>query len=132
MSWARLPGQTGGGNKYRNEKAVVDGIIFQSKKEARRYSQLRLLERAGEITDLERQVDFELIPLQREPDTTGPKGGIKKGHVIEKAVVYRADFVYTDRSGEKVVEDAKGFRTPEYVIKRKLMLYRYGIRIKEV
>ena len=131
MSWGRLPGKPGGA-KYGNEKAVVDGMAFDSRREARRWSQLRLLEKAGEISNLERQVDFELIPVQREPDSKGPMGGIIRGHVIEKAVVYRADFVYKDKDGAQVVEDAKGFRTPEYVLKRKLMLYVHGIRIKEV
>ena len=91
-----------------------------------------LLERVGEIKDLKRQVKFELIPAQREPDTIGKRGGIHKGKVIENAVNYVADFVYTDcRSGEQVVEDSKGMRTKDYIIKRKLMIYRHGIRILE-
>lgn len=91
-----------------------------------------LLERAGEIKDLKRQVKFELIPSQREPDTIGKRGGVHKGKVIENAVNYIADFVYTDcRSGVQVVEDSKGMRTKDYIIKRKLMLYRHGIRILE-
>lgn len=101
-------------NKYGNKKVTVDGIEFDSKKEARRYSELKLLERAGEIQDLQLQVKFELIPKQ-------------KG---ERACNYIADFVYTE-NGQTVVEDTKGFKTPEYIIKRKLMLERYGIRIKE-
>ena len=91
-----------------------------------------MLERTGEIKDLKRQVKFELIPAQREPDTIGKRGGIHKGKVIENAVNYVADFVYTDCcSGVQVVEDAKGMRTKDYIIKRKLMLYRHGIKILE-
>ena len=91
-----------------------------------------MLERAGEIKDLKRQVKFELLPAQREPDTIGKRGGIHKGKVIENAVNYIADFVYTDcRSGKQVVEDSKGMRTKDYIIKRKLMLYIHGIRIFE-
>ena len=91
-----------------------------------------LLQKAGEIKDLERQVKFELIPTQREPDTIGKRGGIHKGKVIENGVSYVADFVYTDcRSGKTVVEDSKGMRTKDYIIKRKLMLWIHGIRIFE-
>ena len=91
-----------------------------------------MLERVGEIKDLKRQVKFELVPTQREPDTIGKRGGIHKGKVIESGINYVADFVYTDcRSGEQVVEDAKGMRTEKYIIKRKLMLWIHGIRILE-
>lgn len=117
--------------KYKNKKVSVDGILFDSKKEARRYTELKLLERAGKISKLALQVPFELIPTQREPDTIGRNGGTYKGKVIERAVVYKADFTYW-QGNEFVVEDTKGFRTPEYVIKRKLMLYIHGVRIKEI
>lgn len=90
-----------------------------------------MLEQAGEIRDLKRQVKFELIPAQFEPDTLTKTGKPKRGKCIERAVCYYADFVYTE-NGETVVEDAKGIRTDTYKIKRKLMLYKYGIRIKEV
>ena len=103
-------------NKYRNEKITADGITFDSKKEYYRYCELKLMERAGQIADIRRQVKFELIPKQDG----------------ERPVNYIADFVYKDGSGETVVEDTKGIRTPEYIIKRKLMMYRYGIKIKEV
>ena len=73
---------------------------------------------------------FVLLPTQKGPDTIGPKGGVKPGKVLERELAYIADFVYTE-NGEKVVEDVKGFRTPEYRIKRKLMLYSHGVRIKE-
>ena len=90
-----------------------------------------MMQRAGQITGLRCQVPFRLIPTQREPDIIGPRGGRKLGKVIEHGVVYVADFVYF-RNGEQVVEDAKGFRTKDYIIKRKLMLWVHGIRIKEV
>ena len=108
-------------------------MVFDSKREARRDTQLRLLEAAGEIKDLQRQVKFELIPPQREPDRTGPRGGIIRGKTIERAVDYIADFVYTDaKTGETIIEDTKGMRTKDYIIKRKLMLYIHGIRIREI
>lgn len=108
--------------KYNNKKITVDGQIFDSKKEANRYKELRLLEKAGAIKDLRMQVKFTLIPAQRDEAT---------GKVVERECSYKADFVY-DEDGKAVVEDVKGFRTKEYIIKRKLMLYQYGIRIREV
>lgn len=121
--------------KYGNKKITVNGQVFDSKKEYKRYCDLSLLERAGEITNLQRQVPFLLIPEQRAPSTEVYKKGSragqpKPGPVLERKVVYIADFVYQE-NGETVVEDAKGMRTKEYIIKRKLLLYRYGIRIKE-
>lgn len=107
-------------NKYGNRKTIIDGIVFDSQKEATRWSELRLLERAGEIQNLQRQVPFVLIPKQ-----------VRDGKTIERPVVYKADFVYTEK-GEEVVEDTKGVKTKEYILKRKLMLWQYGIQIKEV
>lgn len=108
--------------KYNNKKVTVNGQVFDSKKEASRYKELLLLEKAGAIKDLRMQVKFTLIPAQRDEAT---------GKVVERECSYKADFVYSE--GEKtVVEDVKGFRTKEYIIKRKLMLWRYGIRIREV
>ena len=125
-------------SKYHSKRTIYDGIVFASAKEARRWQDLKLMEAAGEISGLDRQVKFLLIPAQREK-TTGTyyrgkrRGQPKPGRVIEKECSYYADFVYTDRrSGEKVVEDTKGVRTEAYKIKRKLMLYVHGIRIKEV
>ena len=118
-------------SKYHSQKVVADGEVFDSRKECRRWQELKLLEKAGEITDLRRQVSFEIIPDQREPDRIGPRGGRKKGRIIERKAVYIADFVYNDRSGQEVVEDCKGMRTKDYIIKRKLILFRFGIRIKE-
>lgn len=107
--------------KYGNRKTVVDGITFDSMKEATRYSELRLLLRAGEIFDLQRQVPFTLIPKQ-----------VRDGKVVERPCVYKADFVYKDKDGTEIVEDTKGMRTKEYVIKRKLMLWQFGIVVREV
>lgn len=118
-------------NKYQAQKCEFNGEKFDSRKELSRFLELRLLERSSEITDLRRQVKFELIPTQREPDTYGPRGGVIKGKVIEHGVSYVADFTYM-QGGELVVEDTKGMRTKEYVIKRKMMLYFHGIRIKEI
>lgn len=123
-------------NKYGNRKTVVNGIEFDSRKEAVRYQELRLLERAGKISGLRLQEKFVLIPSQREASTevykSGPqKGRRKPGKLLEKECSYIADFCYTE-NGEIVVEDTKGFRTEAYKIKRKLMLERYGIRIREI
>ena len=91
-------------------------MTYDSKKEARRHRELLLLERAGKITNLERQVKFELIPKQDG----------------ERACTYVADFVYENvDTGEKVVEDTKGFKTEVYRIKKKLMLWVHKIRIIE-
>lgn len=105
--------------KYHNRKVTRDGETFDSVKEYRRFCELRLLERVGAVTDLRRQVKFELIPAQRID-----------GKVVERACSYVADFVYME-NGQQVVEDAKGMRTQEYRLKRKLMLWVHGIRIRE-
>ena len=131
--------------KYGNRKTrTSDGILHDSRKEALRWTQLLLLERAGEITDLKRQVEFLLIPDQREPSTEvyqkgEKKGTPKEGKLLERKVVYVADFVYNDtKTGKRVVEDVKGYRDPssagyaKFVLKRKMMLWLYGIRVKEV
>lgn len=103
--------------KYNNAKTELDGILFDSKKEARRYQELVLLKRLDLIKELELQKKFVLIPKQ-------------KG---ERECSYIADFVYKlPSSGDVVVEDTKGARTQAYIIKRKLMLYVHGIRIKEI
>ena len=104
-------------NKYRNRKTEIDGITFHSRKEGERYLELKMLQRAGKIRDLSMQVEFELIPKQDG----------------ERACKYKADFVYhMADTGKMVVEDVKGKRTREYIIKRKLMLWRHGIKIVEV
>ncbi len=118
-------------SKYGARKTVVDGIIFDSKKEANRYRELKMLERAGEICCLRLQVPFELIPAQYEETgevyTRGAnKGKPKRGKCIEKAVTYIADFVYYNSDATvRTVEDVKGMRTPVYIIKRKLFRWRY-------
>lgn len=114
-----------------------NGIEFDSKKEAQRYAELLLLKRCGKIKDLELQKIFELIPAQYETSTDvytrgANKGKAKPGKCIEKAVTYKADFYYIDENGRTVVEDTKGFKTKDYIIKRKLMLYIHGIRIVEI
>ena len=109
-------------NKYHNKKVVVEGISFASKHEASRFLELTLLQKSGEIKGLQTQVSFELIPAQRDPVT-------KK--VIERACNYVADFTYW-QDDKFVVEDTKGYRTPDYIIKRKLMLWVKGIRIREI
>lgn len=108
-------------NKYHNRKIVREGETYDSVKEYRRAKELELLEKNGVIKDLKRQVRFEIIPSQRGDD----------GKVVERAVTYVADFVYFE--GDRlIVEDTKGFRTKDYIIKRKLMLYMHGVQIKEV
>lgn len=109
--------------KYKNRKITWQGRTFDSRKEFDRYQELLLLQRAGKIRDLQTQVRYELIPNQYGPD----------GKMVERSVAYKADFVYQDMAtGQTVVEDTKGFRTQEYIIKRKLMRYRYGIEIREI
>lgn len=109
-------------NKYGAKKTVVNGIMFDSKHEAERYIELKYLERIGEVRDLQLQVPFELIPAQKD----------EKGKTLERAVFYIADFVYFDKDGNLVVEDAKGMKTDAYKLKKKMMLYFKGIRIVEV
>jgi len=129
MAWRRY----GTNGKYNAKKVQYDGITFDSKKEYRRFLELKALEKAGIIKNLERQVKYVLIPAQREPDIIGSRGGVKKGKLIERECSYYADFVYiVTETGEKVVEDVKGMRTPEYKIKRKLMLFVHHIKIKEI
>ena len=112
--------------KYRNKKTELDGLKFASRKEAQRYAELKLLQRAGEIRKLETQVPFLLIPTQTD----------ENGEVIERALKYVADFVYNDKNGKLVVEDVKGYRGGEaytvFTIKRKLMLKVHKIRVREV
>ena len=117
--------------KYGNKKTTVDGITFDSIKEAKRFKELSLMQHSGMIQDLQRQVKFVLIPAQREPDKVGARGGIYKGKLIERECSYIADFVYQE-NGKTVVEDTKGFHTKDYLLKRKMMLHFHGIKIKEV
>ena len=102
-------------NKYRNKQVVIDGMPFPSKREADRYSELKLLYMAGEITGLKLQPVYELIPA------------IKK----HRAIKYKADFEYTDKAGNFIVEDVKGCKTKVYKIKKKLFARKYGFDITE-
>ena len=107
--------------KYGNSKVEDGGRTFDSKAEHKRWQYLAMLEKAGEIKDLRCQVPFELIPAQVAPD----------GRKI-RPTVYLADFVYRTSDGIEVVEDVKGAVTPEFRLKRKLMLWRHGIEVKEL
>lgn len=128
-------------SKYKNTKYTYLGIKFDSLKECRRYTELRLLEQAGKIKDLELQKAYELIPAQYEETediyTKGAHKGEHKKVLLERACNYVADFYYIDcETGKTVVEDVKGYRDGGayslFKLKRKLMLYRYGIKIKEI
>ena len=107
-------------SKYRNKKIINQHGVFDSKKEANRYAELALLERAGMISDLKRQIKYELIPAQFD----------KQGRHIERSVTYIADAVYTE-NGKTIVEDTKGLKTDAYIMKRKLMLHIHGIKLRE-
>lgn len=108
-------------SKYNNKRIMTeDGQSFDSRKEANRWWQLKLMERAGLISNLKRQVKRELIPAQ-----------YIDGKCVERAVTYTSDFEY-DQGVRHIVEDVKGMRTDKYIIKRKLMLYIHGIRITEI
>lgn len=100
-------------SKYYAVSTVIDGIRFASKREARRYRQLELLQKAGEISGLCLQPRFPI--------------SVNGEHVCE----YRADFSYKDKSGEVVVEDVKGVKTPVYRLKKRLVRALYGVEIKE-
>lgn len=108
-------------SKYKSQKIRHDGRTYDSIKEFHRHLELLMLQKSGEISELREQVPFELIPKQYDAN----------GKVYEHACKYIADFVYI-QNGETVVEDTKGLKTEVYKIKRKLMLFRYGIRIKEI
>ena len=111
-------------SKYRNVKFTDEnGIKWHSKKEYKRYLELKDRENKKEISNLQRQVTYILIPRQTD------ENGKFKYHPIK----YVADFVYTDNAtGKEIVEDVKGMKTPEYNIKKKLMYYTYKIKIEEV
>ena len=101
-------------SKYRNRKVRVDGIEFDSQLEADRYCQLKILERANEIKDLRRQVEFVIQP------------SYKKNNKFIKAMKYIADFVYYDLKQEKIIiEDTKGYKNEVYKLKKKIFEYKY-------
>jgi hypothetical protein len=112
-------------SKYFSRKITNADGVFDSKREYERWKELRFMETAGKIANLQRQVVYELIPAQYAPST-----GKKRGKLLEHPCRYKADFVYTENE-QPVVEDCKGYRTPEYRIKRKLMLWVHGIRVRE-
>ena len=108
--------------KYRNVRCSWMGIKFQSKRERDRFIILDAALRDGEITGLQRQVKYQLLPKQ-----------YINGRLVEREICYKADFVYYDKNGHLVVEDAKGFRrNAAYIQKRKMMLWFHGIQVKEV
>lgn len=121
--------------KYNAKKVRTEDGSFMSKKELKRWTELKLQEEVGLISDLRKQVKFVLIPAQREPDTIGARGGVHKGKLLEREVSYIADFVYI-KNGQQIVEDTKGLRKGNaydlFVIKRKMMLYFHGIKVQEV
>lgn len=124
-------------NKYGNNKVECDGHKFDSLREYRRYLYLKHEQEKGNIVCLELQKPFLLIPTQMEPTgdiyQRGPNKGKPKMKCVEKECVYKADFAYIRKSDNAfVVEDAKGMKTKEYIIKRKLMLMIWGIKIQEV
>lgn len=112
-------------NKYYAQKCKINGTTFDSRKEARRYAELQILLKSGQICDLQRQKKYILIPLQRD----------ENGKLIEREISYVADFVYKE-NGKEVVEDVKGYKEGAayriFSIKRKLMLYVHGIRVREI
>lgn len=102
-------------SKYKAKKVVIDGITFDSKKEAGRYQELKLLERAGAIKGLVLQPRFLLQDKFKYKGKT------------ERKIEYIADFKYMDtKTGKVVVEDVKGYKTDVYKLKRKLFLKKYG------
>lgn len=115
-------------SKYGARKVRFDGITFDSQIEGYRYLRLKDMEKRGEISDLRMQVKYELIPKQvDDPDLP-----VRKQRVLERSCDYLADFVYKDKNGVTHVEDTKGMKTKEYIIKRKLMLYVHGIKVEEI
>ena len=121
-------------NKYHATKCEYNGEQFDSRREMRRFQELSLLERAGHLTNLKRQIKYVLIPSQYKVyERYGKKGQRLKDkkELLEREVSYIADFVY-EMDGKTIVEDAKGVQTKDYIIKRKLMLFVHGIKIKEV
>jgi hypothetical protein len=109
----KLSKSYGRGSKFSNVPTTVDGIRFDSRKEARRFAELKLLERAGEIRDLEVHPRYPLTVNEQE------------------VCVYEADFFYREKDGRVVIEDVKGVKTPVYRLKKKLMRALLGVEIRE-
>ena len=106
--------------KYHNSKTIVDGIKFDSKKEATRYTELKLLLKNGEIKELELQPRYMLQPKY------------KKNNKTIRSIEYVADFTYIDNNGKRIVEDVKGIKTEVYKLKKKMFEYRYNLEITEI
>lgn len=108
--------------KYKNKKTIVDDIQFDSKLEAKRYNELKLLEKSGKIKELKLQPSFELIPSFK-----------KNGKTFRKAI-YKADFSYIDtETGETIIEDTKGYVTDLYKLKKKIFEYKFqNLTIREI
>lgn len=120
-------------NKYHAKKVSICGIEFDSKKEGMRWLLLKDMERTGEISDLRRQVPFELLPAIYRDFTVHLKTKDKvERKLVQRAVHYVADFVYLDKEGKQIVEDTKGLRLPDYILKKKMMLALLGIEISEI
>ena len=127
-----IPGLFSRGGQRKNKYGAKRVGGYDSKKEYNRAAHLKLMLRAGLISNLREQVPFVLIPAQYEESGKDEKGRPNRV-CVEKSCKYIADFVYTDNeTGETVVEDTKGVLTDVYKIKRKLMLFVHGIRIKEI
>lgn len=119
--------------KYHNRRVEYEGIVFDSLKEKRRYCQLQLMEKQGIISDLRLQVPYELLPAIYEDEIVKLKTKTKVvKRCVQKSVKYVADFVYKDRYEYEIVEDVKGQRTKEYILKKKMMRALLGITITEV
>lgn len=120
-------------SKYHNEPVVVDGVRYDGKNEYRRFCFLKLMEQAGEISNLRYHVNYELIPAITEDVVVHLK---TKDKVVTKTVqsarYYEADFVYVNKNGEEVVEDFKGQETDLFQFKAALFRYKYGKDIKVV
>ena len=114
--WRKIPLRS----KYGNKKTEVDGLVFDSKLEAKHWLELVAMQQRGEIFNLRRQVKYELIPAVRLDGRMRP------------ATKYVADFVYTDKGGNEVVADSKGFKTDVWMIKRRLMRWVHGIEVIEL
>ena len=124
-------------NKYRNIKTEVEGIVFDSRKEAKYYLYLKQLLHDGKISSLQRQVPYELVPAVYEEQIIHLKTkdkAVKK--LVQRPILYVADFVYVENTtGETVVVDVKGQKatmTKEFVMKKKMMLAFLNIKIKLV
>ena len=119
--------------KYGSKKVSYDGIDFDSKKEMYCYIRFKSMQDDGEISNLRLQVPFEIIPAIYETHEVQMKTKVKTvTKLVQRAAYYVADFVYTDKNGNQVVVDAKGFRPYEYELKKKMMRAFLGITIKEV